>query len=102
MNDTLEFLVRVEASCAPSGLQELPLVKGWLREKSTIDHEMQVRYATYTKILEQPVTAEGPDIDAIADATSELELQLETSVNDTISYEKKVFMITGPIAVWTK
>lgn len=112
-----EFLLRVEASAsaracswspssppAAAGSHDLPFpeVKGWNREKSVVDLEpgIMVRYAVYSKIIKQQVTGEGPDVDSIADASSELETELEGLINDAISYEKRVYMISHPIAVW--
>jgi hypothetical protein len=102
--ERMEFLVRVSVvASAGESSPELPTIPGWDRESSVVDSDMRVRYAMYRKFVHQDLDGDGPDIDRIADVTSEVEHYLETILLiDGLEYEKKVYLITQPIAAWSK
>jgi hypothetical protein len=104
--ETQEFLVRVKVSAQPDGEKNLPDLIGWDKTHAVVDPDMKVRYATYSKLVAQPITGDGPDIDRIADTTSDVEIQLEAILNlkdpEELAYNKRVYLISHPIAVWDK
>ena len=93
------FVVSVDASTSFSP-SALPLVPGWVQTMHREDAEIKVRYARYVKIVEQPVSGEGPDVDHLADIASEVDKHLEAIIEDNISYEKRVYLVSHPIAAW--
>jgi hypothetical protein len=95
-----EFLIRVQASAKPKDSWYLPSIPGWEQTDSSVDNELGVRYATYSQIVSQPVTGDGPNIDALSDDASEVKTSLENQTASNVSCEVQIHLISPPIAVW--
>ena len=110
--ERIELLVRIEVSTEyvqpslPECVVGPPLrfhkePSYWRRESATDDAEIGVSYAVYSTIVSQVVDGFSPDMDKLADIISTcFEVPLEDVTGLRFAYEKRIHLITHPIAVW--